>query len=186
MLLQKRIKKLGLTPGDLDWQIERYEVDHITDFLLPRIFRAPFLVSLYAVYESAVTEIASLIQKQKGIAISINDQKGINFLDKAKKYYNNIIEFQLYSSEKVWGRIKKLSVLRNAIAHANGRMEMVKNKKRQQDIKTWEKQNVGISLMNGYIIIEEAFLRNTLSLVSDSLNELVERYKKWDDNQTSS
>jgi hypothetical protein len=141
------------------------------------------LVSLYAIYESAVTEIASLIQKQKSITISINDLRN-DFLDRAKKYFKNILYFELCPVKIVWQRIAMLSVLRNAIAHANGRIEMLKPEIKRKII-SWEKQKVGISLIDGFVIIEESFLRNTLELVSASLNDLIERYKKWDDNRTS-
>jgi len=181
MRSQRKIKKLNLTRDDPEWHEEQYELDYVIEFLLPRLFRSTFLVSLYAVYESAVTEIARLIQKQKVIAISINDLKG-DFLDRAKKYFKDVINFQLYSGHEVWDRITMLSELRNAIAHTNGRIEML-NKGTKQKISSWEKQKVGISSLDGFVVIEEGFLRDTLRLVSASLNDLVERYKKWDDNQ---
>lgn len=179
LLLEKRIKKLGLTHDNLDWQIEHYEFNRIVDFLLPRFLRSTFLVSLYAVYESAVIEIAKLIQKQKGFPISINDLRD-NFLNRSKKYYQ-IMGVQL-SSDEAWERITMLSDLRNAIAHANGRIEMLK-RDIQEKIRKWENQKIGIYSMNGFLIFEESFLRETLRLVSSSLNDLVERYKAWDDNQ---
>jgi hypothetical protein len=181
--LQKIIKEQGLTPDDSDWQIV-HEFEYMAEFWLPRVFRGPFLISLYAVYESAVIEVAKLFQRQKEIKTSIKDQNGKNFLDKAKKYYNKINGFILNSDQEAWDRITMLSDLRNAIAHANGRIEMIKPETRE-NIKRWEEDDIGISAMNGFIVIEEAFLRDTLSLVSASLNNLVERYKEWDDRQTS-
>jgi len=181
VLSEKKIKKRGLTPNDLEWHEEQRELDYIIDFLLPRFFRAPFIISLYAVYESGVTEVAALIQKNKELSFSINDLRG-DFLERAKKYFSDVIKFQLCSDNKSWQRISMLSELRNAIAHANGRIEML-NKGTKQKIKNWEKERVGISSITGYIVFEERFLRDTFSLVSASLNDLVERYKKWDDNQ---
>jgi hypothetical protein len=174
---QHKINKLNLTPDDLEWHEEQRELDYIVEFLLPRLFRGPFLISLYAVYESAVIEIAKLLQAQKGINFLIKDQKGKNFLDKAKKYYEQTLDFLLYFDEVAWKRIIILSKVRNTIAHANGRIEMLKPKA-QENIKTWEIQNIGISSMSGFLVIEERFLRETLRLVSASLNNLVERYKK--------
>jgi hypothetical protein len=181
MKSQQKIKKLNLNPDDPEWHEEQQKLDYLVDFLLPRLFRGPFLISLYAVFESAVTEIASLIQKQKRITISINDLRG-DFLDRAKKYFKDIVDFQLLSDKLAWDRITILSVLRNAIAHANGRIEML-NKETKQKITNLEKHKVGISSIYGFIVFEEGFLRDTLRLVSASLNDLVERYKKWDDNQ---
>jgi len=94
--------------------------DHIIS--PPKVFPWTFLVALYAVYESAVTEIARLIQVGQSQYISLNDIKG-EFLDRAKKYYKHILQFELYSKEKEWPRIKMLSELRNAFAHANGRLK---------------------------------------------------------------
>ena len=37
------------------------EHDELIEFPLPRLFRGPFLVALYAVYESAVTEVSQLM-----------------------------------------------------------------------------------------------------------------------------
>lgn len=185
ILSQKKIKKLGLTSNDLEWHEEQHELDYIVEFLLSRLFRGPFLISLYAVYESGVTEVAALIQKRNKIAISINDLKG-DFLKRAKKYYNVFFkDFELCSDNGVWQRISMLSDLRNAIAHVNGRIEMLNDKTRKK-ITGYEKQKVGISSIDGYIIVEERFLKDTLSLVSASLNDLVERYKEWDDKHTSS
>jgi hypothetical protein len=183
--LEKRIKKLGYTPADPEWQIVQSEFDYTIEFWVPRVFRAPFIVSLYAVYESGVTEIANLIQKKKKIESSITDKNRHFNLDRAKDYYNDIVEFMLYSDDVAWERIKMLSVIRHAFAHANGRVEILSDKIKAK-IAGYEKRKVGIFLESGFIVIEEGFLRETFKLVSASLNDLVERYKKWDDNQNSS
>ena len=94
---------------------------------LSLFFRGTFLVSLYAVYESVVIEIADLIRDKQSQQIKIDDLRG-KFLEKAKKYYKHILQFDLYSNEKAWQQIKMLSELRNAFAHANGRMDRLKPK----------------------------------------------------------
>jgi len=60
--LNNYIQKEKLNPGDPEWNISHQNYDHYVEFLLPRILRGPFLVSLYAVFEAAVTEIADLIR----------------------------------------------------------------------------------------------------------------------------
>ena len=119
------VKGERLSPEDIEWHqaIDDY-TEHI-EFLLPRFFRGPFLVSLYAVYESAVTEIAVLMQKELSTGISIKDIRG-DFLERSKKYYKHILKFNLCPENKAWQRVKMLAELRNAFAHANGRMEMLK------------------------------------------------------------
>lgn len=175
------IKKENLCQDDPEWHFALQEYDHRIDFLLPRFFRGPFLVALYAVYESAVTEIARLIQEKKSQKITINDLKG-DFLERAKKYYKHILEFDLYLEEKVWHRVKMLSELRNAFAHANGRLEML-NKKSRDTILKWEQQKLGISTYHGYVICEASTVEDIFGTVRTSLEDLVTRFKHWDDEQ---
>lgn len=178
-----KITELKLTHDDPEWHDEKYQSDYIVEFLLPRLFRGPFLVSLYAVFESAVIEIARLIKKQKRIDPDINELKVRGgFVVKAKQYFKDVIQFPLCSNAGASERITMLLELRNAIAHANGRIEMLKPRTRE-NIKTWEKQKIGISVMGGFVVFGESFLRDTLSLVHASLNDLIRRYEKWNDNQ---
>ena len=172
------IRKEGLCPDDPEWHIAWQEYDNLID-QLPRFFRGPFLVSLYAVYESIVTEIGRLIQGKQSQKIAINDFKG-DFLEKAKKYYKHILQFELYSEEKVWQQVKMLSELRNAFAHANGRLDML-NKKSRKIIKEWEQQKLGISTYSDYVICEENIVVEIFGAVRGSLEDLIERYKRWDD-----
>ena len=128
--------------------------------------------------ESIVTEVGHLIQDKQSQKKKINDLKG-DFLERAKKYYKHILKFDLYSEEKVWQQIRMLSTLRNAFAHANGRLEML-NEKSKKKIKKWEKEKRGISTYSGYIICEANIVADIFGAVRDSLEDLIERYKHWD------
>ena len=171
-------QKENLTPEDPEWDFARQECDRKVEFLLPRFFWGSFIVSLYAVYETSVIEIARLLQKGQKQEIGINDLRS-EFLERAKKYYKSILKFELCRDTETWQRINMLSVLRHSLAHANGRVDMM-NKKTKRKIKTWEKQNVGINVDFDYLIIDSRFAKETFEKVSASLRDLVERYKEWD------
>jgi hypothetical protein len=182
LILEAAIRKQSITPDDPEWHFEHQDYDHRVEFLLPRFFRGPFLVSLYAVYEASVTEIARLLQKGQGRGVSIDDLRGDDFLDRAKKYYKHILNFQLCADISAWQQIKMLSEVRNAIAHTNGRIDMLREgaKKRILD---WEKKRIGIDTNWGYIVVDRAFVERTYSKVQLSLEDLVQRYKQWDANR---
>ncbi len=171
----------NLTPEDAEWDLARQECDQKIEFLLPRFFWGSFIVSLYAVYETGVTEIAKLIQNKQKQEIGINDLRN-DFLERAKKYFKSILGFELCKDETTWQRIKMLSILRHSIAHANGRIEML-NEGTKRKIKAWEKQGIGIDSYYNYLIVDSSFARETLEKVSVSLRDLVERYKEWDSNE---
>jgi len=175
------IRKEGLSSDDPEWHEALQEYYYRIDFLLPRFFRGAFLVALYAVYESTVTEIAGLIQDKQSQKVMIGDLRG-NFLERAKKYFKHILQFELYSEEKAWHQVKMLSTLRNAFVHANGRLDMLNDKSRKI-IRNWERQNLGISTHYGYVICEARTLVDIFGAVRGSLEDLIARYKDWDDQQ---
>ena len=174
-------EKENLIPEDADWDIARQEFDHKVEFLLPRFFWGPFIVSLYAVFETSVMEIAILMQKNMNQGIAINDLRG-DFLEKAKKYYKYILNFELYNNENHWQHIRFLTDIRHAIAHANGRMDRLKGKIKKKIIKL-EKQNIGVSTYYNYALVDSHFSWKAFSAVKSILEDLVDRYKTWDTKQ---
>lgn len=172
-----------LTLDEADWHFANQEYNHKIDFLYPRFFWGPFIVALYAVYETAVIEIAKLIQQTQKQKISINDLKG-NFLERASLYYKHVINFELCNNNSTWEKIKILSELRNAIAHSNGRTDML-NKNTRNRIRNLEKQKIGITTHYRFIIFDETYIKTTFESVRSTLNDLVERYKDWDNHQKS-
>jgi hypothetical protein len=174
-------EKNGLTPDDPDWDIARQEFDHKVEFLFPRFFWGPFIVSLYAVFEASVMEIAILMQKTMNQGIAINDLRG-DFLEKAKKYYKHVLDFELYNNDNDWQHIKFLTDIRHAIAHANGRMDRLNDKVRKKIIKL-EKQNIGVSTYYDYVMVDSNFSWKAFSAVKSILENLVSCYKIWDTKQ---
>ena len=172
---RRKAKMLDLEPDDeAEWSLLQQEYYYQVNFVHPRVLRNPFLVSLFAVYESAVTEIAKLIQQKKGLALSIDDLKG-DLLKRSKKYYEHVLQFQLSLGNENWQRVMLLSDLRNAIAHTNGRLDMVSKRTRERILKS-----KGVREELGCLVVEGAFLKETFAFVKNDLEGLVERYKEWD------
>lgn len=182
-LLAEYRQKENLTPSDPEWDFSRQEYRHKVEFLLPRFFWGSFIVSLYAVYETSVIEIAYLLQKAQKQEIGINDLRS-DFLERAKKYYKSILKFELCRDTEIWQRINMLSVLRHTLAHANGRVDMM-NDKTKRKIYAWRKQNIGVNIDFNYLIVESKFAKETFEKVNVSLRDLVERYKEKDTKKKS-
>lgn len=167
---------------DFEWQELRDEYTRRVEYLVPSFFRVPYLVVLYAVYESAIIEIACLLQEKQSQQLSIDDLRG-DLLARANKYFTHVLKFQLCPDSKAWNKIILLSDLRHAIAHANGRIEML-NQTSRKKITNLAKKNMGIDIWNGHIMITKSLVEELLSNVRTSLDDLVNRYKEWDDKQS--
>jgi hypothetical protein len=173
--------KENLTPEDAEWDLAREECDHKVEVLLPRFFWGPFVVSLYAVLETSMIEIARLIQQTQKQEISMDDLRG-DFLERAKKYYKHVLKFELPGDRNAWHQIDNLAQVRHAIAHANGRIDMLKEKARGK-IEVLEKRKIGISSFYNYLLVDSSFAKDSLATVRSLLDDLVVRYKVWDTNQ---
>ncbi len=178
---QKRAEKLAQLRGqNLDKDVDEVSIalqEHyeLVDHALPRLFRGPFLVALWSVYESAVVDVANYIKDQQKQSLAMDDIRG-NFLDRAQKYFDHILKFPLYTDDQVWQHLRMLAELRNAIAHANGRIEAVR-KTSQRKINDWEKQDIGVEIVHGWLLLSEDFSREAYQTVRDSLQDLVARVK---------
>lgn len=171
--LAAKAKAVDYDDGEMAYlsTVRQFEVEYAH----PRIFRGPFLVTLFAVYESAVTEIAGAIRDKKCCRLSLEDIKW-GFLGRAKKYYEDVLQFDLASSQKHWQNLTELQALRNITAHANGRRETAK----ASDVKKVHNV-VGVSWRYGCLAVKEELLRKLYTAVKEELESLVARYKAWDD-----
>lgn len=84
---------------EVEWQMVHQEFNELVDELLPRFFRCPFWVMLWATYESGVIHISKYIQNKKRLSLSISDIKGASFLKKANKYFQHVIKFSLFTDK---------------------------------------------------------------------------------------
>lgn len=175
---EEYLKKKKFAEDPFEWDEANSEYYKMVEFILPRFFWGSFILSLYAVYETAVTEIACLMQATKAESKSIDDSRG-DFLKRAKEYYKNIIQFDLCNSNNTWQRIKMLADIRNAIAHANGRLDMLKTGTRHK-IESLAEKDIGVSIWGNYFLVTAEFSKETFKLIRLSLEDLVERYKAWD------
>lgn len=169
-------KSSELDESDID--ITLHQLQDIVDHVLPRLFLSPFLVALWSAYESAIINIASYLQKRDNISLNLQNIQGNNFLKRAKKYFDDVLRFPLYVDNDIWKHLQMLVVLRNSIAHGNGRIDSIKSDKNKEKINEWLKQDIGISVFNGNLIFSENFLQESYAIVNNSLKDLLKRIRE--------
>ena len=141
---------------------------------LPRLVVNPFIVALWALFESVITDLASLIQKKQGKALSLNDIKGDNFLKRVDKYYRYVLQFPLDLNSDNEARLNFLGAIRNAIAHSNGRLSSL-SKANQKAIQENDIQGVSRSSWD-YLVLEVEFACSSFELVEELLRNLFNKY----------
>lgn len=160
----------------IELQQKEYELYELIEDVLPRYFRNPIVITLWAIFESAIIEIAKEIKDQLDIPITLGDIKG-DFLTRTNKYFNHIIKFSIDVRGDSWKQIRKFYLLRNAIAHGNGRLDNLKNPNDIKNILAWEKENSDISTMGGNIVCSPDFIKEIYSIVFTFLQNITKEVK---------
>lgn len=153
------------------------EFHHDATVVIPRLIRHSFLVSLYAVYEATVREIADIIREMQSQLKRLDDLGGA-FPKNARKYYHDVLCFPLTRDDASWQKICKLSVLRHVLVHTNGRIDRVRSGDDKARLRQMER--TGEIDVDGpdLIIVKAALLEDIFVAVRDDLSDLVSRYEK--------
>ena len=161
----------------IEWHQREQSLCALIEDVIPRYFRNPIVVTLWAIFESAIIEIAKEIKDQQGLPITLDDITG-DFLERTNKYFNHIIKFPIDVRGSSWQHFRKFYLLRNAFAHANGRLDNIKNQDKLKNILGLDKENAEVMITDGNIICSPNFIKNTLCVVLDFLRNITEKVKE--------
>ena len=153
----------------IDKDIEKKALQEMQDSILPRFFRNPTVVSLYAIFETAVIGIAPDPKKLEDIKIG---GKKPSLVKRAKKYFNDIVKVSFCSDTRSYHQLEMLETLRHAISHCNGRLDRVKPKRRHE-IEEWLESNIGVRAEGGDLFISENFIKETYDVVNMTIQRLI-------------
>jgi hypothetical protein len=187
-LIQKEEKKAydslrekGYENDPIERQQVQQQLYQLIEEVLPRYFLGPILITLWAIFESAVSEIAKEVKDQQAHMLSISDING-DFLERTNKYFNHIQQLTINTRNNSWQHLRMLYVLRNALAHANGRLDNIKSEKDKSKIKQWAKKGIGIDHINGSLMFTVEFVKDTYSIVfkviKNLTNQVTTKYPK--------
>ncbi|MBI2174745.1 MAG: hypothetical protein HYU33_06075 [Candidatus Omnitrophica bacterium] len=131
------------------------------------------VIAAWAGYEAAVTKLARSIQKCRSIRLGLSDLRG-SFLDRARKYFADVLAFELHPQGTDWGRLEMIATVRHCLAHANGRFPDIKGKD-QQRVLDFARITSELRLEGEYIVVTLPFARSAVEFIDSLLSELVER-----------
>jgi hypothetical protein len=173
----ERLKQTGYENDEAESQIMNQESYELIEVTLPKYFLGSTLVTIWAIFESGISEIAAEIKSRKNLGIGLSDING-DVIDRVNKYFNHILDLPIETRSKAWQQLRMLYVLRNAIAHANGRLENVKSRDDIKKIENWAKSDIGIQTVSGNILFTTDFVKKTHSIIFDFLDDLIKKVKK--------
>ncbi len=171
-----RLREQRLDWDDPDTQIALQELDMRAKTVFPRLLRNPFIVTLWAAFESAIVEIADNLASRRKLRLRLRDVRGQNFLDGASKYYSAVAGMPLDTEDIRLERLGDLLGVRNVVAHANGLQLSVPREKWRTVERVLIKQP-SISVVDGYLVLSEAYLASAYGDVNAATLDLINRVR---------
>lgn len=168
------LREKGYEDDPIERQQVQQQLYELIEEVLPRYFLGPILITLWAIFESAILEVAKEVKDQQSHMISISDING-DFLERTNKYFNHILQLPINTRDKAWQHLRMLYVLRNALAHANGRLDNIKREEDKKKIKQWAKKGIGIEHYSGSLVFTAEFVKDTYSIVFEVIKKLTDQ-----------
>jgi hypothetical protein len=150
--------------------------EHLTEAVAPRLSRGAFVVTLYAAYESGVIELAESVRRRRVNApLALADIAGRSFLDRSKKYFDQVLGIPLCPDQGHWSTLGELAQVRHMFAHANGRTNGLR-KRSMGTLRTLVQRDEALEVWDSIVILKP-YPHRALAAVSASLRDLIERTK---------
>ncbi len=152
------------------------DLDERAESVFPRFLRAPFLISLWACYESAIFEIAAERGQALSSKLRLRDIRGDDFLDGAQRYFDAVLGELLEEDPVRLRTLADLLVIRNILAHANGQARLI-SPERLRNLKLVLARHPSVVLDDDYLRPSPDLLTTCYAAVEGSLRALVNRIR---------
>lgn len=169
------LKRNGWDHDEAEVDLAFQGVTEKRDHVLPRFMRGPFLVSLWACFESSVQAVARTKGREVGAPIAFSELRGSTFLKQARRYFEALLSMALDDDEGRYQRLGDLYAVRNALAHANGLREGMSDEKWRELTGTLARYGVKLDNSRGVVVLTQAYVQGAYDDVSTSLRSLVTR-----------
>lgn len=159
---------------DEAWALAHQELDERAEHVLPRFFRGPFIVALWAAYESTLVNVADRLAEAREKTLRLADIRGGNLLDRARKYFDGYLDFPLDADAARTRRIADLYQIRNTLVHGNGQLRSRSREQRKILSKVLARYPT-LSTERDTLLISAEYTRDILRDVDQSARDLVLR-----------
>ena len=120
-------------------------------------------------------DVARYVQKREKAILGLEDIRGNNFLNGARKYYAAVLDIDLPWTEADIHNAQALGAIRNKIAHRNGQFMDAPEEEKNTFVK--KIRNIpGVEVQGSQLVVTEKYVDSAAELVFgmlESLHELV-------------
>jgi hypothetical protein len=120
--LRAEHQNLGATLHPDDRDSDLFDLQQQVIHLLPKVFRGGFLITLWSVLERCTNDIATRAGDRTGKPVSFKVFRSRPLLVAAELAMQQTVQVPAFPDQKVRERLEQLGVVRNVLAHHDGRL----------------------------------------------------------------
>jgi len=170
------LRRIERDYGGLDDEAERSVAFHLQsqleDGVTTRFLAASGVVATWAAFESGVLKFAEHVRKREELSLRLSDVRVRGgFIEQAEKYFSDVLGMPLVGDESRLQQLKTVALVRHASAHGNGRLADLREKQREK-IERLAATDPHLHVVDGYVIIELAWVRAAHSDIDHVISDL--------------
>jgi len=173
---QAQLSADGLTPEDPEYGFAHQYLNRLTEEIVPRFARGPLLISLWALFETSIDQLARYVANDKDVVLMIRDINGRTFKEKWDKYFNYILRYPLPLDTQTWQRLDEIRIVRNCYAHANGQLQYIKEND-ENKLRALVGKTDDLFIDSDYIILTKSYLQQSFQIIDTVLKKLIQAIK---------
>ena len=174
--LRARFASTESAMDDAERQFASERVEVLVEEVLPRFFRGPYLIALWALFESGIFALADYLAQIRQLPLKLCDIRGQDPIQRWRKYFTHVASFPLNVADSTWQSLDELRQVRHVLAHANGRLDLAKENARRK-LEKWCRENRGLFVHSNLLIVSAEYTRAAQVLVADTLSGLIARIR---------
>ena len=147
---------------------------NIENQILPKYFLNSLIITIYAIFEKAIKELAEYYRSKKNIELKLNDIRG-SFLDQSLKYFNNVLHVNFCDDKNVFKKLETVALLRNIFEHCNSSFSEIKKSEDKKNVKNLIEKNIGIKQIDDDILISKSYLYDSVDLLKHQINYVLNK-----------
>ena len=172
-LVLEELKSRGYSEDKVETELAYQEI-YFLEEALPRLETYGILVMLFATYESVVKRLPGYVGAWT--PADVTETRGDSFVAKAMRFYRERLGVPLFKDDKEESFVRRVADIRNAVGHATGQVSMLKKdlqRRFQQHLAAEE----GLSVVDGSLHLDPAFVRKVAGGLDGAAHGLIERLK---------
>jgi hypothetical protein len=165
----------------MDTELDKYKGEHYLEYVhvyaiaedeLPRVILNPITLSIYALFESSINRLLIYCQNKENQVRSLKDIKGKSLLSRVNKYIEQVLLYDYKFSDSDIQTLTSLIAVRNCIAHANGDLNQLDQRKKNNLSKIINNRN-DLSVFSEQICVSAQYLQNMFGLIDQLLRNFM-------------